>query len=56
MTQFYLRERKDTIAYKQAPALPAGFFGKKKNNIYINCKKKGIPIMTRIILLITFNT
>jgi hypothetical protein len=32
MRQFYLRERKDTIAYKQAPALPAGFFGKKKNN------------------------
>jgi hypothetical protein len=30
MRQFYLRERKDTIAYKQAPAIPAGFFNNKK--------------------------
>ena len=29
MTQFYLRQRKDTIAYKQAPQLPQGFFKTK---------------------------
>lgn len=30
MTRFYLRERKDTLAYKNAPALPVGFFATKK--------------------------
>ena len=32
MTQFYLRQRVNLLAYKNAPALPQGFFGKKKNN------------------------
>ena len=30
MTRFYLKERKDTLAYQLTPALPAGFFIKKK--------------------------
>jgi hypothetical protein len=30
MTRFYLKERKDTLAYKNAPTLPAGFFATKK--------------------------
>jgi hypothetical protein len=32
MTQFYLRQRKDTLAYKQAPKLPQGFFKTKADN------------------------
>ena len=32
MTRFYLRERVNTLAYQNAPKLPAGFFGKKKTN------------------------
>ena len=32
MTRFYLKKREDTLAYQNAPALPAGFFSKKKRN------------------------
>lgn len=30
MTQFYLKKMEDTIVYKQAPKIPAGFFAPKK--------------------------
>ena len=30
MKRFYLKERVNTIAYKQSPVLPAGFFSCKK--------------------------
>ena len=32
MTKFYLKLRKDTLAYQQTPQLPQGFFKTKADN------------------------